>query len=168
MAANALLLRAPPTFVRWWQAKNPRERRIVVSLVAFVAVVVAWLAIWQPLQRDLVTLRATAVAEHRTLAGAQRMADEIASLARTAPTPGPADVRAALDRVLTQRGLRSAVTELNWQEGRGRVVFTAVNFDALIAALEALQRESGLRIVEATLTAHVDPGIVSAELVLAR
>ena len=40
--------------------------------------------------------------------------------------------------------------------------------DALIAALEALQRETGLRVVEATLTALVNPGTVRAELVLAR
>jgi hypothetical protein len=34
--------------------------------------------------------------------------------------------------------------------------------------LEALQRETGLRIIEATLTARVEPGSVRAEIVLAR
>ncbi len=57
---------------------------------------------------------------------------------------------------------------LEWQDGRARVVFAAVDFAKLVAGLEALQRESGLAIVEATLTARVEPGTVRAELVLAR
>ena len=43
-----------------------------------------------------------------------------------------------------------------------------MSYDALIAGLEALQRDAQLRVVEATLTARVEPGTVRAELVLAR
>jgi type II secretory pathway component PulM len=96
------------------------------------------------------------------------MADEIAGLSRTTPATGSTDAKAELDRVLSQQGLRAAVTQLDWQEGRARVTFAAVGFDPLVAMLEALQRETGLRIVEATLTARVEPGTVRAELVLAR
>jgi type II secretory pathway component PulM len=96
------------------------------------------------------------------------MAAEIAGLAR-APSPAAiGEPRVALDRVLAQHGLRSAVTQSEWQDGRARLVFAAVGFDALVAALEALQREGRLRVVEATLTARVEPGTVRAEVVLAR
>ena len=60
------------------------------------------------------------------------------------------------------------MTQLDWQEGRARIVFAAVGYDALIVALEALQRDAQLRAVEATLTARVEPGMVRAELTLAR
>jgi hypothetical protein len=38
----------------------------------------------------------------------------------------------------------------------------------LIGALETLQRDAGLRAVEATLTARVEPGTVRADFMLAR
>ena len=168
MASAFPSLRAPPTLVRWWAAKATGERRIIAALGALVVTAVGWLAIWQPLQRDLATLQVSVPAERRGLMNAQRIADEMAGLAR-APVPSTAtDARAELERVLSQYGLRSAVTELDWQEGRARVVFTAIGFDPLIRALEALQRETGLRIIEATLTARVEPAAVRAELVLGR
>ena len=67
-----------------------------------------------------------------------------------------------------QQNLRSAVTQLEWRDGRAYVVLAAVDYDALIVALEAMQRDARLRAVEATLTARVEPGMVRAELTLAR
>jgi type II secretory pathway component PulM len=67
-----------------------------------------------------------------------------------------------------QQNLRAAVTQLEWRDGRAHVVLAAVGYDALVGALEALQRDAGLRVVEATLTARVEPGTVRADFTLAR
>jgi len=168
MAAGVPSWQAPPWLSRWWAAKTPTERRIVAALALLIAAASGWLALWQPLQRDLHALRVAVPAERSLLADAQHRVDEMAGLARNSPLRPPPEARAELERVLGERGLRGNVTQLDWQEGRARIVFAAVRFDALIAALEALQRDARLRIVEATLTARVDPGTVRAELVLAR
>jgi type II secretory pathway component PulM len=151
----------------WWVAKSRAERRIVAGFAIFVALVVGWWALWLPLVNDLAALRAEAPRSRAALAEAHRMADEIAGLARAPPAAGAADPRAMLDRSLAAADLRP-VTQLEWQDGRARVVFAAVDFARLVAGLEALQRESGLAIVDATLTARIEPGTVRAELVLAR
>ncbi len=54
------------------------------------------------------------------------------------------------------------------KDNRAYVTFGAIGFDALVGALDALAKADGLRAVEATLTARVDPGTVRAELTLAR
>ena len=51
------------------------------------------------------------------------------------------------------------MTSVDWRDGRAHVVLAAVGYDALIVALEALQRDARLRAVEATITARVEPGI---------
>jgi len=168
MAAAWLSLRAPPALDRWWRIKSARERTIVVVLAAVVGIALLWLLLWQPMQRDIVATRAALTVEHERLAFARRIADEMASLARVPSVPPTTDPKSALDRALTQRALRGAAPQIDWQEGRARVVFATVNFDGLIAALEPLQRESGLRVIEATITATVEPGNVRAELTLAR
>jgi hypothetical protein len=47
-----------------------------------------------------------------------------------------------------------------------RITLPSARFDALVGALEALQRDAALHVVEATLTARVEPGTVRAEVVL--
>jgi general secretion pathway protein M len=161
-------LAAPAWLVRWRSARTPRERWVIAALVVLVAAVAGWLAVWQPVQRDLAALRAAAPAERSALGEARKMADEMVALTRTAPAAAATDARADLDRVLGERGLRGALTQLDWQDDRARLVFTDVGFDPLLALLEALQRDARLRVIDATLTARVEPGTVRAELTLAR
>lgn len=168
MASAPALLRAPAPLARWWSVKSRAERWIIGTVALLALVAVGWLAIWQPLGRDVAALRVANARDAAALAEARRTADEIAGLARSATPPGPADPRADFDRILTQQNLRAALTQQEWKDGRVSVAFGAVNFDALVATLEALQREARLRVVDATIVARVDPGVVRAELVLAR
>ena len=161
-------LEARPWLDRWRSARTPRERRVIAALVVLVAAVIGWIAVWQPLQRDLASLRATVPTERDTLAQARKVADEMASLARTAPVRRATDARAELERVLGERGLRGALTQLDWQDERVRIVFADVGVDPLVLLLDTLYRDAQLRVVEAALTARVEPGTVRAELTLAR
>jgi len=168
MAASLASLRVPDPMVRWLAGKSRGERRLMAAIATAVLFALAWVLLWEPIARDIGALRAAHPANAAALVQARRMTDEIAGLARTSAAPATTDARAGLERVLAQQNLRSAVTQLEWQDGRARMVFTAVGYDALIVALEALQRDAQLRAVEATLTARVEPGMVRAELTLAR
>ena len=166
MAAVLSAVRAP--VARWLAGKTRTERFVVMAIVFLVGATLLWVAVWQPLLRDRDALRSAHSGDRVALAAAQKIAEETAGLARTGATPAPADTRAGLERALVAQGLRPAVTQLDWQDDRARVVFAAVGYDALIALLERLQREEKLRVVEATITARVEPGTVRAELALAR
>lgn len=167
MAALSERLALPPKLSRWWAAKTSNERRTVAAIALLVAATLAWLVVWQPLQQDLAALRAAAPAERSALAEGERMAAEIAGLARAAPLPPAPEAQAALERILGARGLRGSTTQVEWREGRARIAVDAARFDVLVGALDTLQREARLRVVEATLTARVDPGTVRAEVVVA-
>jgi len=168
MATSPAALRLPAPVARWLAAKTRVEQRVVATLLALIAGVLLWAALWQPLARDTAAMRAAQPGDAAALESGRRMADEIAGLVRAPAMPATPDARAALERVLAQQNLRSAVTQLDWQDGRARVVFAAADYAALIVALEALQRDAQLRTVEATLTARVEPGMVRAEITLAR
>jgi len=168
MAVGFTTFQAPRPVARWLAGKTRTERRIVAATAAAVGIAVLWLAVWEPLRRDVDALRATHAVSAAELVAARKMTEDAAGLARNPATPTPADPRTTLDRTLAQQNLRGAVTQLDWQEGRAHVVFAAVSYDALIALLEALQRDGNLRVVDATLTARVEPGTVRGELTLAR
>jgi type II secretory pathway component PulM len=167
--ANGLASLAAPAWLdRWRSARTPRELRVIAALAVLVVAVTAWLALWQPLQRDLAALRATVPAERGALVQARKMADEMVALARATPARRTSDARADLERVLAERGLRGAVTQLDWQEDRARLVFADAGVEPLVSLLDTLYRDAQLRVVDATLTARVEPGTVRAELTLAR
>ena len=153
---------------RWWATKTRRERQIVGTLGAVVLIACAWYLVWQPLQQDIVRLRGEAPTVRAELADAQRMAAEIAGLSRTGSAARPPAAPAVVTQILAERGLGPGVAQITWDEGRARLTLNEVRFDTLLAALDAVQRDAGLRAVEATLTGRVDPGTVRAEIVLAR
>ena len=168
MATPFPALHAPAPVARWWSTKSSVERRIVAAVTLLAVAALAWGAVWQPISRDIALTRAGNARNSAALAEARRMTEEMAGLARAAPPAAAADPRPELERVLVEQNLRAPLTQQDWKDARARLVFGAVSYEALIGGLEALQRDARLRVVEATLTARVEPGTVRAELVLTR
>jgi type II secretory pathway component PulM len=161
-------LRAPASLSRWWSSKSRAERRIIAGVAALVIAALAWWVVWQPLTRDIAATRTANARGIVGLSDARAMTAEMAGLARAVTTVAGGDPRVDFERVLAAQNLGVPLTQQEWKDGRGRIVFSTVGYEALIAALEALQRDARLRVVEATLTARVEPGTVRAEVVLAR
>lgn len=161
-------LRTLTPAIQWWNAKTARERGLFAALASIAVATAFWVMLWQPLVRDTEAMRAAHAQSALALAEAGRMEAEAAGLARAPAPADAADDRGILERTLTQHGLRGAATQLTWEDGRAHLVFGGVAYDALIAVLEALQREARLRVVEAMLAARVEPGMVRAEITLAR
>ena len=156
-------------FAQWWQLRSPGERTLLATGAALLCLALAWLIVYQPIARDADRLTRQLAGDRATLADARRRADEIAGLARTAPSIAAADPRAALDPVLARQGLKSAATMIERIDNeRIRVTFDAIAFDALTGFLDALQREAKLRAVELVATARVEPGQVRVDVTLAR
>jgi general secretion pathway protein M len=166
MAAESLAAR----WSGWWLAKRPGERRVLGALAAAIAVALAWALLWLPLNRDLAAQRADAARTATALAAGRATAADLAALGRTA-APSPLDdaaARGAIERALGQQQLTAALASFEWRDGRARLTLTAAPVPALAAALDAIERDARLFVVEATLTALAVPGQVRAELTLAR
>lgn len=149
-----------------WQRMSTRERRMVTAAAALVFGAIAWVALWSPMTADTARLARDVPRTEALATEARAQAGDIASLARTpapsrAPNPLP-----AVERVLAERNLRAAVTSLDFSEGRVRMTFAMVRFDALPALVDALTRGAGLVPSDVTLQPRVEPGFVRAEFVL--
>ena len=137
-------------------------------LAALVVAAAAVYALWLPLRRDLAAGDQALARIEARLATARRATDEIAALAREARTPRTSDARAAAERVVESQGLRGALTALVGEGDRVRLTFATLDFAALAMLLDRLAQEEQLFPVEALLAAQITPGVVRAELSLAR
>ncbi len=157
----------PPALERWtqwWQLRTRAERAAWATAAAFLAALLAWVVIVQPVARDAERLARQVAAGRAALAQAHRQADEIASRARNdAPLPAR-DVRPMLDAALARQGLKAAIDRVD--DRRIRLTFDAVEFGALSALLDDLQRTARIRPVELNATARVEPAQVRAELTI--
>jgi len=160
---------AREALAQWWQLRSRPERQVLIAVGAVVALALAWLIVWQPLERDSERLTRRLANDRAALADARRASDEIAGLARAAAAPIAADPRAALDSVLAAQNLRTAASAIERvDDDRVRVTLDRLGFDGLTALLDALQRDSRLRAVEVVATARVETGLVRADLTLTR
>lgn len=151
----------------WWQLRTQTERIVITLLVLLVLGALLWILIWQPMQRDIARMTHVLSVDRAALVEARRKANDIATLAR-APATAPAqrDARSDLDTALARAGIKAGAIDRGEGE-RLRTTIDSVSFDALVALLDALQRDAHLRAVELTVTGRVESGQVRAELTLA-
>ncbi|HSN34540.1 MAG TPA: type II secretion system protein GspM [Ideonella sp.] len=151
-----------------WHRAGARERIAIGAIAALLigAVAVVWLVM--PLHDALARAGEDLVRERALLAAARRQVAEDASLARAVAPARAGDAASAVDRVLAQHDLVPLSPAHAGADGRIDVVIPEARFDALVRALDALSRQEGVRVAEATLLARVTPGSVRAELALVR
>jgi general secretion pathway protein M len=156
----------PASVTDAWDRASPRERLLLAwgSLVVVLAVLYA--VAWQPLTRDIARTHEMLARDRATLAVLQGYTQPQRS-AGTTQAP-PSDARAAVERALDARGLRAATSQIDTRDNRVSLVLGAVPFDALVTLLDELARTERVRVIEARLTARVEPGTVRAELTLGR
>lgn len=157
-----------PGLANAWERASARERRLVAVAGLVIGFAAAWTWVWQPMNVDIARLQRDTPRMQAALAAARAQASELVALQRSSAPVKTGDPRAAVERVLAERALRPAVATLDLAEGRVRLTFGAVRFDALPGVLAALGKVDGLRVVDAVLTARVEPGTVRAEFTFAR
>ena len=151
-----------------WHRAGSRERIVIGSIAVVVLAAAAVLWIVLPLQDAVGRAGEDLARERMLLATARHLVAEDAGLARAIAPARAGDAASAIDRVLAQNGLSPLSAAHAGTDGRIDVVVPEASFDALVRALDALSREDGIRVVEATLLARVAPGSVRAELAFVR
>lgn len=133
----------------WWNAREPRERQVLLIGGIAVAVLLAWAMIWHPLQRSRSLLRERVQVQRSDLAQMRSDSARVAQLrglgARAKVERQGKSLLALADA--TARGAQLA-NELRRVEPVGpksvRVSFEGVAFDAIADWLEGLARDFGV------------------------
>jgi type II secretory pathway component PulM len=158
-------LDARERITHWWRLRRRAERLTLIAGAALAVAAVAWLVVWLPMQGDIARLARDLAAQRAALAQAQLQADAMPGLERRTPA-AVREARAALDLALSQSGVRTSAIDRSGDDLR--VTVEGVSFDALTGLLESLQRDAALRVVDLTVAARVEPGMVRAEFTLRR
>lgn len=144
-----------------------RERWLLIGGGAGLLLVL-YLSLWLPMQRELSRLRASVPQEKVQLAQMRVQAMEINQLRASGRVPqAGGNLLVNLEQSATANGIRSRIIRME-PEGTGgaRLSLEGVHFNALIGWLANLQNQGGVRIEKATFEAQPAAGAVNARLVL--
>ena len=146
---------------------TPREQLIYLGGAAAVLLVL-YLSLWLPVQRELSRLRTAVPQEKTQLAQMQVQAMEANQLRASGRQPmAGGNLLARLEQSATVSGIRSRITRMEPDGSNGaRLSLDNMDFNALIGWLGNLQAQGGVRVEKATFEAQATAGTVNARLVL--
>lgn len=155
-------------FRAWWSALAERERRVFGGGAAVLALLVAWLGVWEPLAN-------AARRQQVNLTAARALAVQLETLAASTPrgTTPPAGTGQSLLAIVDASSKASAMAKPPSRlqpEGDNtvRIWLDDVPFDALLRWLAELQSRYGVRVDNADIERESGPGLVNARLTLMR
>lgn len=157
----------------WWAGLAPRERRILVLGAVVLGLILAWVAVWEPLLQGRSALRSDVARLSAEAVWMEQVADDVrrrARLEQRAPAlPGEGgSVLTLIEVSANAAGLRSALTRVQ-PEGEGaRLILDSVGFDALMGWLAELEQRQGLQVSELMIEGQQAAGQVSVRLLLER
>ncbi len=153
----------------FWQARNEREKKILVFCGLFLLAVFLYAYVWQPGEQARTRLRELLPQLRLNDARMHEQAREIRLLRKSVPAPGqPADLKKNIDASATRHKLRDRINVLTVDAaGRAHISIDAIAFDDWIRWLDALQREDRLRLESSHIVMLSDPGMVKVEATVA-
>ncbi|UWQ23149.1 type II secretion system protein M [Jannaschia sp. W003] len=139
---------------------NPRERVLVLGVLPAAALLAGWWLAWVPLAEA----RADAlrqIAGYRAVALAASGTDALpVPTAAADPRPLPVRVTASAE------GFALPLRRIEPEGERLRLTVDAVPFEALLEWLAALEGEAGARLAAVEIDRRIEPGTVSARILL--
>ena len=153
-------------FGRFWQARNDRERRILVIGAVLLLLIIFWLLLIDPTLEARSRLQQQIPALRHQLAQMRALSAEMDKLPASAAIAPVELSRAAIERSLDDKGLKAQ--DLNISDDRVTARFTDVSFAALSEWLQQWQSSSQFAVSDATVSARDRLGRVDARLTLQR
>jgi len=153
-----------------WNAREPRERRVIGAGFVLLALAVVWAYAWEPVVADRARLvdalpRLRVQAALVSVQGGEVERLRSAARARSgAPAP-----EAAIAEAAKANGVGDAATAVtSLADGRVQVSMRAVPFDALVRVLAQLAASHGYAVESIALRAAPEPGRVQVETLVLR
>ena len=158
----------------WWLTLNARERFLLIAGSVIVLLLLGYVLLWQPLQRQVADLQQQVEFQRDQLQWMQQAAAEIKRLQMRGNSRALASQRATnlslstlIDQSAQQAGLAQALKRVEPQQnGNLNVRLEAVEFDGLLRWLHGLYQQHGVVIVNAVLNRQTVSGQVNVRLIL--
>ncbi|WP_373187210.1 type II secretion system protein GspM [Halopseudomonas sp.] len=156
----------------WWAGLAPRERVILIAGMAVLGLLIIWLLIVEPivnqraeLRREVMQLTADHTWMQQTALQVRRRAGIQRDGQSATGVPG-GSVLTLIEVSASAAGIKDAMERVQPEGDGARLWFDAVAFDTLVRWLAELEQRQGLLVSQLSVDAGVEPGMVSARVLV--
>ncbi len=154
----------------WWHNLQPREQRVLLGGAAALALLMIYILILDPYQKEMARLHQAVTAKRLDLQAMQQAAAEIDTLRRGGAggqLPAGQSIMGVVDSSAKQFSVGGGIKRLQ-PEGEHTVKVWAeqVAFDDLIRWLDELQKKNGIAIYAITIERQEANGLVNVRMEL--
>lgn len=150
----------------WFDARSLRERRLILAMLALLAVTLVWLLVVVPTRDALSTARIRYTDAVIRLGAAEAEVRAVKSIQRAQPAAAPLPLADAVRARVTESGL-SLVTLEPQGSDHVHVAVAGARAGAIAQWLARLESE-GLLVQDATITAGTDGNVTADATLLTR
>jgi type II secretory pathway component PulM len=157
------------TLNTFWQARNEREKKVLIFCGIFLLFGLLYAYVWQPGEQARMRLREILPQMRAENTRMHEQAKEIRILRQSAFVQDKTvNLKSEITASALRHTLQNRVSALNIDAaGKAHLSLDTVSFDAWIRWLDALQREDHLRLEASHIQILSDPGMVKVDATLA-
>ena len=139
----------------WWRTRTLREQRLLLAMLALLALVLAWLLVIRPVSDALSRARERHSDAVVAAAEARAQVEALRGLQRQAPTALAGPLDATLNQSATEAGFTVSRIERE-AANRATVVLDAVRPQAFFGWVDQMENGRGLAVERLTATTNSD------------
>ncbi|HHS83399.1 MAG TPA: type II secretion system protein M [Gammaproteobacteria bacterium] len=155
----------------YWEGLQPRERLMLFAGGIAVLFALVYFLLWQPVMNARTEMQQEVLQQRALLLWMKDAASEAKSLrgvtGQKVKGLGGQSLLSLVDQSAKQEGLGGAMKRVEPDGKQVRIWFEAASFDRLIAWLEKISKNNGIRVVSATIERADGTGLVDVRLRLA-
>ena len=151
---------------RFWQARQPRERRVLGLGAGILLIALAYAEIWYPIASKLTQLQHSVPQLRHAAQQLQIDAKQAKALKAQSPVSSNSDIGELLRQSASRHSLNISAPQQD-PNGDWQTQLAAADFQSLMAWLAELQKRHGLRVISSQIAAAQTPDSqVSAKISL--
>ena len=159
--------------MEWFNSLQSRERYMLVAAAVVVALVLFYVAVWDPMVSSVARLEKSVDSAQRQLVWMNNASSEILAHRRSGEQPAAARLNVSLitavETTAKASGVRKAMTRMEPQgSSKITVELKKVDFDQLVGWIEKLGHEYGASVSQFSTRRTDGSGLVDARLIIVR
>ncbi len=160
------------TFILWHQSLPQRDRLLVNTMSAFIAITLFYLIVWEPVHQGLEQQQQQYKSQQSIVSWMREAAAEVKTLKRSgAKTVSSSNqpVSLLIEQSAKISGLKNNLGKLESSGKEGaRVKLDTASFNQMLIWLNTLEKQHGISITSANIERADKPGTVNARLSFSR
>ncbi len=154
----------------WYNKLDMRERKFLIAGGTVLVIAFIYFIIWQPFVKKVNRLEKSTQEQQKLVAWMEARAIEVKQIRRASGPvvniPKGRSLLGVIDKTTKARRLDTAVKRVKPEgDSKARVWLEGADFNSIIRWVEELQRQQGVKVVNAVVDRTKEPGKVDARII---